>query len=219
MDCGEFCRALQGKLAGRLIKIQNETDYFPSAVILPLLTVGGELSVLFEVRSSQLAWQPGEICFPGGRIEDSDPGPAEAAARETCEELGLCADNLSLLGPLDYLVSPIGVIIYPFVGYIARPAAITPSAGEVAATFTVPLRYFLENEPLTAEMEVATRPLPGFPVELVSGDYPLGWRRRAVYPVLFYEYGGHVIWGLTARVVYNFVEICRELQTEIKKAP
>lgn len=219
MQAAEFYRALQGKLAGRPLKIQNETDYFASAVAVTLVPKDGELAVLFEVRSAQLAWQPGEICFPGGRIEETDMSPEQTAVRETCEELGLSPGDLSLLGPLDYMVSPIGVILYPYVAYIADPAAIRPSADEVAEIFFVPLRFFLENEPLTAEMEVATRPLPGFPTELISADYSRDWRRRAVYPVLFYHYGPYVIWGLTARVLYSFIEICRELDAEIKKAP
>lgn len=211
MQVDLLCRVLREKLTGRHIKIQNETDFSPAAVVLPLLEDNGELSVLFEVRAAQLAWQPGEICFPGGRIESGDVEPERAAERETYEELRLPPGGLRLLGPLDYLVSPIGVIIYPFAGYIANPATIRPSADEVAAVFTVPLRFFLETEPLSAQMEVATRPLPGFPVEMVAAGYPPDWRRRATYPVLFYRYGEHVIWGLTARIMYSFVELVREV--------
>lgn len=209
-----FYKALQAKLDGRFIKIQNETDYFASAVAVPLLEAGGELAVLFEVRSAQLAWQPGEICFPGGRIEYDDADPRETAVREMCEELGLAAGDFRLLGPLDYLVSPIGVIIYPFAATIDNAAAIKPNADEVAEVFTVPLKFFLENEPVVANMEVATRPLPGFPHELMPADYPRDWRRRAIYPVLFYRYGKYVIWGVTARVLYNFIDICRPLATD-----
>lgn len=211
MHADQFCRALENNLAGRYLKIQNETDYFAAAVVVTLVPQDGELAVLFEVRASQLAWQPGEICFPGGKIEAADADPQHAAVREAYEELGLPPGGLRLLGPLDYLVSPIGVIIYPFAGYIADPAVIRPAAGEVAEVFTVPLKFFLANEPLSAEMEVATRPLPGFPAELIPG-YTHDWRRRAAYPVLFYQYEKHVIWGLTARVMYNFVEICRDLR-------
>lgn len=206
----ELCRVLKTKLASRVVGIQNETDYFTAAVVLPLVPQGDDLALLFEVRSSQLAWQPGEICFPGGRIEPGDAGPPQAAARETCEELGLDSGALEMLGPLDYLVSPIGVIIYPFAGFIAEPDRIRPNPGEVAELFTVPLKYFLTNEPLTATMEIATRPLDGFPRELLPASYPQGWRRRATYPVLFYKYGKYVIWGLSARLLYNFVQLCRE---------
>jgi len=212
MKTDEFCRALQDKLAGRPIKIQNETDFFPSAVVVPLLTdADGQLAILFEVRSSQLAWQPGEICFPGGRIEHGDTDPQQAAVREAYEELGLPAGGLRLLGPLDYLVSPIGVIIYPFAGFIPAPARIRPNAEEVAEIFTVPLRFLLTAEPLVANMEVATRPMPGFPLALMPAGYPRKWRRRALYSVLFYQYENRVIWGLTARMLSSFVQICRSM--------
>ncbi len=211
MQPGQFCRALADKLAGRVIKIQNESDFFPAAVIVPLLQQNGELALLYEVRAADLAWQPGDICFPGGRIEAGDAGPRQAAVRETCEELGLAPGGLRVVGPLDYLVSPIGVIIHPFAGFIADQSAIKPNAGEVAEIFTVPLKFFLENGPLVAEMEVATRPLPGFPTELVPANYPKDWRRRTKHPVLFYRYGRHVIWGVTARITYGFVQLCKEI--------
>ncbi len=212
MQPEQFCRTLEEKLAGRVVKIQNETDYFAAAVVVPLLRQqDGELALLYEVRAAQLSWQPGEICFPGGRIEPGDTGPRQAAARETHEELGLDPGGLRLLGPLDYLVSPIGVIIHPFAGLIADPATLRPNPDEVAEVFTVPLKFFLENEPLAAAMEVATRPLPGFPIELVPPGYPKDWRRRSKHPVLFYRYGRHVIWGLTARMTHSFAALCRTI--------
>ena len=211
MQADAFRQALKTRLTDRFITIQNETDYFSSAVVLPLVPVGDGLGLLFEVRSAQLAWQPGEICFPGGRIEASDASPRHAAVREAGEELGLPPDCLEIIGTLDYLVSPIGVIIYPFAGYIAEPAKIKANSGEVAELFTVPLAFFLNNEPQTAEMEIATRPLSGFPLELMPPGYPEGWRRRATYPVFFYKYDKYVIWGLSARILYNFIEVCREI--------
>lgn len=212
MKADVFRRALKARLAERFVGIQNETDFFPSAVVLPLVPQGDELALLFEVRSSKLSWQPGEICFPGGRIEAGDAGPRQAAARETYEELGLEEGGLEIIGTLDYFVSPIGVIVYPFVGFIPAPACLKPNADEVAELFTVPLRFFLENEPLMATMETATRPLAGFPLELMPAGYPRDWRRRATYPVYFYKYGKYVIWGLSARLLHNFVEICRQVE-------
>lgn len=214
MQQHDFCSELIIRLGGRPVGIQNETDFFASAVIVPLVGQTGDLGVLFEVRSAQLAWQPGEICFPGGRIEYSDVSPQAAAVRETCEELGLPSSGLQVLGQLDHLVSPIGVIIYPFVGYITDPEAIKPSSDEVAKVFVVPLKFLLNNEPIIANMEVATKPLPGFPFDLLPANYPREWRRRATYPVLFYHYQDYAIWGLTARMLFNFAQICRQCGIE-----
>ena len=85
----------------------------PCAVILPILTIGGEEHILFEVRSSKLAWQPRDICFPGGRIEKSDASALDAAIRETMEELGVCRGDIDILGPLDYIESMAGVTVRP----------------------------------------------------------------------------------------------------------
>lgn len=189
----------------------NAADYQRAAVLVPLLAAPAGPEILFEVRARHLEWQPGEICFPGGRIEEEDASPAQAAVRETCEELGIEPVSIRLLGPLDYTVNPIGVIIYPYVGCLDAAAPLAPNSEEVAEIFTVPLAWFLTQAPRQARMEVATRPVSGFPFQLVGPAYPKEWRRRTSYPVLFYEYNGYVIWGLTARVVDGFVNLCRRL--------
>lgn len=208
----DFCSRLGTVLRNRTCDIENESDYSTSAVVVPLVRHHGRLGVLFEVRSAGLNWQPGDICFPGGRIELDDASPMEAAVRETCEELGLPSSAIEVLGPLSYMVSPIGVMLYPFAAYIKDYDLIRPNNGEVAEVFVVPLDYLINCEPLTAHMELATRPLPDFPLELLENSYAKDWKRRTTYPVLFYQYDGHVIWGLTARVLFGFLNICRSLK-------
>lgn len=202
---------LRRHLAKRRLALANARDYCQAAVLLLLLpgTWGPEL--LFEVRARDLVWQPGEICFPGGRIEADDATPAHTALRETCEEVGLAPRDIKLLGALDYTVNPIGVALYPYVGYVTQAVPLTPNREEVAELFTVPVAWFMAQRPRRARMEVATRPMPGFPLELAGAAYPAEWRRRASYPVLFYQYRQYVIWGLTARLVDGFVSLCRQL--------
>lgn len=203
-------QTLRQLLHNRPVTIDNPEDYLSSAVLLPLLEVRGETCILFEIRSDELARQPGEICFPGGRIETADPSPAAAALRETSEELGISQDTIEFLGPLDYLISPIGVMLHPFVGYLRRPEDVCPNPSEVARTFTVPLHYLLNYQPVVGHMELASRPLPDFPLHLLS-DYPNGWKKRTQYSVWFYQYEDQVIWGLTARILYSFLEKIRPL--------
>ena len=69
-----FCERLGKILRARNCEIENESDYLSSAVLVPLVRKEGRLGVLFEVRSTALTWQPGDICFPGGRIELDDAG-------------------------------------------------------------------------------------------------------------------------------------------------
>lgn len=212
----DFCSRLGVLLNSRTCDIENESDYFCSAVVVPLVRHNGRLGVLFEVRSAGLNWQPGDICFPGGRIELDDESPLEAALRETKEELGLNENSIRVLGPLSYMVSPIGVMLYPFAVYIEDFEEIQPNTDEVAKVFVVPLEYLLNTEPLTAHMELATRPLPDFPLNLLENSYAKDWKRRTTYPVLFYQYDGHVIWGLTARVLFGFLNICRSLKRTVE---
>ncbi|BBB90274.1 MAG TPA: NUDIX domain-containing protein [Methylomusa anaerophila] len=204
-------KSLPAVLAIRQPGLGNEGDYIQAAITVPLIEKEGELAVLFEVRSQAVARQPGDICFPGGKIEANDVGPLAAAVRETSEELGVPAENIRILGALDYLISPIGVALYPFVAELSLPQNFTLSTGEVAEVFMVPLTYLLNAKPLVTEMEMATKPINGFPFDLLAENYPRGYRRRATYPVLFYKYDKYVIWGLTARVLEGFLKICRTI--------
>lgn len=191
--------------------------YYPrSAVIVPLVKAEGVLSVLFEVRSAELSWQPGDICFPGGRIEAQDLNPMAAAVRETSEELGIASQNIKVLSTLDDVASNIGVRVYPFVGYISVVKDLKPNPQEVAEIFTVPVSFLLATEPVTGDMEMATKPKPEFPFELLPPDYPREWKIRTAYTVSFYKYKQHVIWGLTAKVLSNFLESYRTQLTAFK---
>ena len=202
---------LAAVFANRTIAIENEAEYLSSAVLVPLIKQKGEYQVLFEVRSANLNRQPGEICFPGGRIEAGET-PLAAAVRETAEELGIAKEVITPVGSLNYVVATIGVILHPFAACLAENVQLNPNPHEVAEVFTVPLNWLLSVEPQKAYMEVATRPLDGFPLHLLPPDYPDNWKRRKSYPVLFYEYEQYVIWGLTARVLYSFIRLCREIK-------
>lgn len=175
-----------------------------AAVLLPLVLADGVISVLFEERAHHLKRQPGEICFPGGHFEESDRDFQATAVRETCEELGISADSITVCGQLDALVAHHGPIIHPFVGIISDIDKINYDEGEVAGIFTVPLKFLLEYTPLKSSMQLADHPGEDFPFELVPTK-KRGWRRNKEYAVYFYIYEGHVIWGLTARILYGFL--------------
>lgn len=206
MEVQNLCEKLSATLTANLVSRDRYTEYFNAAVLVPLIWDNDQFAVLFEVRSAHLAWQPGEICFPGGRIEMSDKTPMDAAVRETREELGLKTEQIQILGSLHEVVSPIGVRLYPFAGYISDVQDITVSPGEVAEVFSVPLSFLLENEPIIGHMERCTRPLADFPFDLLPG-YSEQWKSRKNYKVLFYKYEQYVIWGLTAQVLHNFLEV------------
>ncbi|MDU4961049.1 MAG: CoA pyrophosphatase [Sporomusaceae bacterium] len=189
--------------------IDNGGEFLESAVIVPLLEENGRLSVLFEVRAQTLNRQPGEICFPGGRIEAGET-PLAAAVRETAEELSIARDCIRVLGPLPVVASPIGVMLFPYAGVLSGGCRIRPSKAEVEECFTVPLDWLLRAKPFVGKMETATRPVSGIPANLLPEDYSPGWKRRHSYPVWFYRYRERVIWGLTGRVLAAFLAICKQ---------
>src|SRR5690625_4441904 len=118
------------KLQGREPGILNRKKYRKSAVLLPIVEVDGETHLLFEVRSKKMRTQPGDICFPGGRVEQQDETVMETAIRETSEELGVMPESISNIIPLDYIVSDMGGIIYPYVGELSNISDIQINALE-----------------------------------------------------------------------------------------
>ena len=189
----------------------NTRGYLVSAVLLPLLEVDGETQLLFEVRAQHLKRQPGEICFPGGIVEpDELRSPQLAAVRETCEEINVPKESIELIGPLDYIISPIGALIYPFLGRITIDEIPEPNYDEVQEVFLVPLNFFLNAEPDQSNLEIATRFAEDFPYHRLSKRYQPGWRQMGTSPIYFYQYGERLIWGATAGILHSFLEMYRE---------
>ena len=175
-----------------------------SAVLVPLVEQGGELCLLYEVRSASVS-QPGEVCFPGGRMEDGET-PIECALRETYEELGIEQNAIEVIGELDFLYIRGDRLLYPILAKIDSAAweTMRPLADEVSDTFLVPLRWLKENPP-TFYRHRQEAEMPDFPYGEVGiqPDYP--WTRHfAEIPI--YHGLPHVLWGMTARITYYLMQ-------------
>lgn len=195
-------------LKGHTPKILGSESFSKYAVMVPLLQKEDGIHVLFEVRSLELRRQPGEICFPGGRVDADDVDEAGAAIRETVEELGINKEQITGVYPLDYMISPYGMILYPFAGYISKPEEIQPNPAEVGEIFTVPLSFLIENDPEIHHVQLKAEPDKSFPYDLIPGGENYQWRTRGIEEY-FYRYGNRAIWGLTARILAHFIEIIR----------
>ena len=110
-----FLDKLQNQLNENQSLFIGEETAFRSAVIIPLVQVDGEWHILFEVRSFTMRKQPGDISFPGGRIDSTDPTPLAAALRETYEELGVDPKSVTLVRQLSPYIASSTFVIYPFV--------------------------------------------------------------------------------------------------------
>ena len=203
MTAAEIAR----RLAGRVPRVQDLTAEY--AVLVPLVEGAEGLSLLFEVRAATLRRQPGEVCFPGGRMERGET-PVACALRETGEELGVPAGAVEVIAPLDWVGHQAGFLMYPILGRLPAEALAGArlSREEVAEIFTVPLDFFLRTPPEVYHYELT--PAAGdFPVERIGfpGGYP--WRGGTV-EVPVYRWRGRVIWGLTGRVVRGLAGLLSE---------
>ena len=190
-------------------------DYFTAAVMLPLVMAQEGLSLLFEVRASTLRRQPNEICFPGGKVECGEDALG-AALREGTEEIGWKMDKMMPIGALDYIITPSRARIYPFVVSVDDWETMHLSKGEVAEVFTVPVRFFMENEPNECEMELATRAGKGFPLDKIPFASET-YRTKRAYRVRWYEYDDRVIWGLTANILLAFVRAVKDGRVQLPR--
>jgi 8-oxo-dGTP pyrophosphatase MutT (NUDIX family) len=116
----------------------------PAAVLVPLVVREQAPSVLLTRRTDHLHHHPGQISFPGGRLEADDASPVHAALRETEEEIGLARSHVELIGALPDYLTGTGFRVTPVVGLVHPPFDLTLDAFEVAEAFEVPLAHFLD---------------------------------------------------------------------------
>jgi peroxisomal coenzyme A diphosphatase NUDT7 len=187
----------------------GEETAFRSAVLIPLVQVGEEWHILFEVRSFTMRKQPGDISFPGGRIDPEDPSPMVAALRETHEELGVDPKTVTIVGELSPYIASTSFVIYPFVAIIDYNQIIhSYNKEEVEEVFTIPVSWLLNYEPYMHLVSVDPTPSPDFPFEKIVNGAQYQWRARSKEE-WFFDYEKYTIWGLTARILKHFIEIIK----------
>jgi len=155
----------------------------PAAVLVPLINRDDGLTVLFTERSRDLPDHPGQISFPGGRVEPGDADAGIAALREAEEEVGLSRERVTLLGRLEPYETVTGYRVTPVVGWVEPPVEIKADPLEVAEVFEVPLAFLLE------------------PANLQRHFRMIGDTRRDYYAI---PYGDRYIWGATAAMLLIF---------------
>ena len=201
-------RILKEKLAQHVSSFIDMEQCHQAAVCIPLVKkADGTYDILFEVRSSAIAHQPGDICLPGGMLEE-DEGPRDAALRELQEELLLEDRQICYIGEMDKLYTTSNMIVYSYVAEVKNYREPFNTA-EVEEIFAVPLEYFLNTEPKCYTIRAKVDPGEDFPYELICGgrDYKWSTRKEKIY---FYQYNGRVIWGLTAKIMRAFIKVVKE---------
>ena len=190
-------------------RVNGETSYKYYSVFIPLVKTDGETHLLYEVRSENLRSQPGEVCFPGGRME-TDENPRFTAIRETCEELGVTPDQIEIYSEIESIITPFNVVIYLFVGELKIDSVkdLNFNEDEVQRIFTVPLNYVIKNDPEAYYVTSEFKFPEDFPFHKIPRGKSYNWR-NGNYPILFFDYNQEVIWGMTARMTKNLVDILR----------
>lgn len=196
--------------------IHRKEEYFNGVVLVLLMPINDVYHLVFEKRSPSIR-QGGEVCFPGGKIDEEDTTLERTAFRETYEELGISKEHIQLIGRLDTIVNPVGTTIDAFVGITdVSLDEMHLNPDEVSYVITVPLSYFLEHTPERYSTKVKMHPSyideeTGNEVMLLPSEvlglperYKMPWGDFN-YDVLLYNVQGEMIWGITARLISDLV--------------
>lgn len=150
------------------------------AGVLIAITDEAEPHLILTRRADHLNTHSGEVAFAGGKRDETDPDIIFTALREAHEEIDLAAEDVTVIGQLDQVVSRFGYVVTPIVGLIPADMTFTANLDELDAVFKVPLRFFLETEPHDY-FEQGSISIPSF------------------------HYDGFRIWGLTAMMITEMV--------------
>jgi 8-oxo-dGTP pyrophosphatase MutT (NUDIX family) len=158
----------------------------PAAVLVPLFMKEGECHVLFTKRTDHLNHHSGEFSFPGGVRSSEDHDLQQTALRETWEEVGIVPAEVEVLGMLDDFYSVHDYLVTPFVGRFPAEYQLTLNHHEIDRVIEVPLSHLVRPEIFRTE------------------DWT--WKGRE-YDVHFYSYGQDEIWGLTASILKQLLDL------------
>ena len=162
--------------------LEQEIGALAPAAVLVAVVDRPEPTVLLTLRPETMRKHPGQVSFPGGRIDPGDDGPIAAALREAEEEIGLPPASVEVIGLADTYRTVTGFEVTPVLGIVPPDLPLSPHPGEVAALFEAPLHYLLDP----AHQHVRTAVWRG--------------RERTYYEI---EWEGRKIWGATAAMIVN----------------
>jgi 8-oxo-dGTP pyrophosphatase MutT (NUDIX family) len=180
-------------LAERRSTIRTEWEARQAAVLIPIYNDDGEWHLVYTRRTEQVEQHRGQVSFPGGLVEERDQSAQETALREAEEEIGLKKETVQILGSLDWLLTVTQFQILPFIGLIPWPYSFQPNTDEVARIFNVPLRWLMDPGNLELRYRLPTPQGPEVPV------------------YYFKPFEDEIIWGATARITLNLLDILKSL--------
>ena len=176
------------------INLTDPTKYKKAGVLILLIKDNDdeEYKILFTKRSEQLKTHSGEVSFPGGKWEEGDSNLYQTALRESNEEINLDMENVTKLGPLNFLLSRHKIEVNPFVGYLNQLQDFKGNF-EIDEIFTVPISFLMNEKNI---------------------EYKEFNRKDLKVYIPSWVYNGNRIWGLTAMIAADFLNICFDVPTK-----
>ena len=165
------------------------------AAVLIALTDSNEPELIYTLRSNKVGSHGGEVSFPGGMYEDVDKNLEHTALRESEEETGMDRSKVKILGPLDTVVSRYNISVTPYVGIVPENVSLNNKSEEIESCFKVPLSFLLRDERHRND-EIKR-----------DGD---------IFFMPAYQYDSYIIWGLTAMMTVDFLNIALEAKIDLK---
>lgn len=190
MAAEETLDQIRQALAEYVPRRLDQSTATAAAVLILVYEWDAEAHVLFTERTGQVEHHKGQISFPGGACDEGDNDLEVTALRETYEEIGVRPEDVEIIGQLDDLVTISNFRVTPYVGILATQSeySFVLNEHEVAQVVQVPLAYLLDER----NMELEVRQHQG---------------REVLTPA--FSYDGHRIWGATARMLHQLIELLR----------
>ncbi len=182
----DFIDRIRTLLSSRERRVIEHLPFSHAAVLVPLFKKDEDCHLLFTKRSEEVKYHKGEISFPGGVVDEDDSELISTALREASEEVGLRESDVQIIGLLDDIVTITEFIVTPIVGLFPYPYPFKVSEAEIAELIEVPLSFLLDKNCFT-ERQIFR-----------------GGREEVIYN---YQYGNHNIWGATARILKQFLDL------------
>ena len=173
-------------LSQREKRVVIDISLTPAGVLIPLFERDGDYYILFTKRTEKVEYHKGEISFPGGAYDEGDGDLMATALRETFEEIGVRAQDVEILGELDDDITKSNFVVSPFVGIIPYPYEFKVCDNETEELIDIPISVLLDKNNFREE----------------DTDY-----QGQPSTTYFYEYQGRVIWGATARILKQFLDL------------
>jgi 8-oxo-dGTP pyrophosphatase MutT (NUDIX family) len=157
----------------------------PAAVLVGLMLQDDDWHVVMTRRAAHLTHHAGQICFPGGKVDNGDASLTAAALREAREEIALEPELVTVLGALDTVISPVGFVVQPIVGLIAETAQFVASPDEVDEVLVLPMALVLDLARHRRQ------------------SYEREGQRREVWVI---DHDDHYLWGLSASILVDLAQ-------------